>query len=192
MACHTACLPFANWFPPLLQYAAREHEVSVSQQRYHRRAGLFSAFVEYDNPEIEVQCKQRLLHQIQKAFEHFPLGTDPAPLFTTMPGSYTINLMVRRDPHQCRWRFLRTARCDVLAAGVKPTAYRGERFGPQKLRKVAKDTKICSLARFPFAYFVGFRELRAPTPFPQTSLVGYAQLGNDNRSEFGSTEPSRP
>ena len=31
--------------------------------------------------------------------------------------------MARRDPHQCRWRFLRTARRGVLAAGVKPTAW---------------------------------------------------------------------
>jgi len=40
----------------------------------------------------------------------------------------------------------------------------GGRFGPRKLRKVAKDAKICSLARFLFAYFVGFRDLRVPTP----------------------------
>jgi hypothetical protein len=40
----------------------------------------------------------------------------------------------------------------------------GGRFGPRRLRKGAKDTKICSLARYLFACFVGFRDLRVPTP----------------------------
>ena len=33
----------------------------------------------------------------------------------------TANLMTRCGLHRCRWRFLRTARHGVLAAGVKPT-----------------------------------------------------------------------
>ena len=47
--------------------------------------------------------------------------------------------------------------------------YRGERFGPRKLRKVAKDTKTCLLARCLFVYFVGFRKLRVPNPSADTN-----------------------
>ena len=34
----------------------------------------------------------------------------------------TANLMARCNLHRCQWRFLRTARRGVLAAGVEPTA----------------------------------------------------------------------
>jgi len=67
----------------------------------------------------------------------------------------TVDLMARRGLHRRRWRFLRT--------GGVACSQRG-RFGPRKLRKAAKDTKICLLARSLFVYFVGFRDLRVPTP----------------------------
>jgi hypothetical protein len=58
------------------------------------------------------------------------------------------------------------------------------RFGPRKLRKVAKDTKICLLARLLFVYFVGFRDLRVPNPFPHASDV-LAILGGGSSAQRG-------
>lgn len=57
-------------------------------------------------------------------------------------------------------------------------------FGPRKPRKVAKDTKMCLLARSLFVYFVGFREVRAPNPFPHVSDV-VAILSGDSSAQRG-------
>ena len=60
----------------------------------------------------------------------------------------------------------------------------GGKFGPRKLRKVTKGAKVYLLARLLFLYFVGFRDLCVPNPFPQASDV-LAILGGGSSAQQG-------